>query len=66
MDPAFLKELEEANGRLTRLLIRLRMAQLQDWTMTQAELAEHRRLQAQDQADLDEARLGNASRDAMK
>jgi hypothetical protein len=66
MEPAFLKELEEANGRLSRRMIRLRMMQLQDWTMTPAELAEHRRLEAEDQADLDEARIGNASRDAMK
>jgi hypothetical protein len=49
-----------------RLVMRLRLREFRNLTMTGRELAEHRALEAELTKDRDEARWGNASRDGMK
>jgi hypothetical protein len=49
-----------------RLVMRLRLREFRNLTMTGAELAEFRAVNDEMQNDADDARCGNASRDAMK
>jgi hypothetical protein len=52
MSPSeLLRELHEGNLRMQRILDDLRILELRHWTMTDAERAEFRRREAEDQAD---------------
>jgi len=57
MSPSeLLRELHESNQRMARILDDLHLLELRFWTMTDAERAELRKIEAEDQADRD-ARL---------
>ena len=54
MSPSeLLRELHEGNQRLQRVLEDLRLLELRNWTMSDAERAELRKIDAEDQADRD-------------
>jgi len=63
MDPEWLRELEESNQRLSRILQRLRARELAWRNMTPAERVEYQALEREMQADFDDYNMGRGSGD---
>ena len=54
MSPSeLLRELHEGNQRLQRVLEDLRLLELRNWTLNDAEIDNMRKIEAEDQADRD-------------
>ena len=54
MSPSeLLRELHEGNQRLQRVLEDLRLLELRNWTLNDAEIDDMRKIDAEDQADRD-------------
>jgi len=62
MDPAWLRELEESNQRLSRILQRLRARELAWRNMTPAERTAYDQLEREMEKDLADERMGDWTR----